>query len=721
MIRGKARIGMASMIGLVALLVALMFVVPAQAQAPPGDPPGPPSGDGIQPVFVDGNPTCSVLDPGTFELRVDPVVEGTFTDGFLTVTITDIRDTVDGPVFDWTSNIGVDSVFVKGGSGGNFYLYDPPAENTGDTNLHSPINPQNGKFAGLSHISFCYDIQPSVKVEKSGDELSKVGDEVKYDFKITNDGDIPLTLDTVTDTLLGDLEDDAPVECDTLAVGASCEFSVNRTVQAGDPDPLPNTVTVQYNGTLPGGASATVTDSDDHSVNLFQPSVTLEKTGDALSKVGDTVNYEIKVTNTSSDDSPDLICDVTDTVLGTLEEDLVLDSQTGESKTFTPSHVVQGTDPDPLVNTATADCQVDGFPNKVNASDNHSTNLFQPSVTIAKTGDELSKIGDPVDYTITVTNTSSADSPNLTCDISDLTVNVAKQDVNLASGATDVTNVNDFVIPAGADDPFVNTASVDCSVDGFPNQLATQTASHSVNLFQPAVTIVKTGPAEAFEGDTITYSYTITNASSADSPNLILESVIDDVVGSLTAAATANSCATLTPVAPGNSCTFTADYTIPAGTPSPLVNTVVADYHPEGFENEIKDDDDHSVIVKPPQKFEGCTPGFWKNHLEAWVGFSPNQTLESVFDVPNSLGLDNNTLLQALSFQGGTNTVGAARILLRAAVAALLNAAHPDVDYPRTVAEVIADVNAALASGNRATMLTLATALDTDNNLGCPS
>jgi uncharacterized repeat protein (TIGR01451 family) len=719
MIRGKARIGLASVLGLAALLVALMLAAPAQTQAPPGDPPGPPSGDGIQPVFVDGNPTCSVLDPGTLELRVQPVVEGIFSDGFLTVTITDIRETDDGPVFDWTSNIGVDSIFVKGGNGGNFYLYDPPAENTGDTNLHSPINPQNQKFAGLSHISFCYDIQPSIKVEKSGDVLSKVGDEVKYDFKITNDGDIPLNLDSVTDTLLGDLEDDAPTACDTLAAGANCVFSVNRTVQAGDPDPLPNTVTVQYKGTLPGGASTTVTDSDDHSVNLFQPAVTIEKTGDALSKVGDTVNYTITVTNTSSDDSPDLMCDVTDTVLGTLEENLVLDSQTGESKMFTPSHVVQGTDPDPLVNTATVDCDVVGFPNKVSDSAQHSVNLFQPSVKIEKTGDALSKVGDTVNYEIKVTNTSSADSPNLSCDIKDATVGVDKQNVELAPGGTDTTNVP-FVIPVGADDPFVNTASVDCDVDGFPNQLATQTASHSVNLFQPSVQVVKTGPSEAVEGDTITYNYTITNNGSADSPNLILESVIDDVVGSLTAVATANGCATLTPVAPGNSCTFTANFTIPAGTPSPLVNTVVVDYHPDGFENEIKDDDDHSVIVKPPEKFEGCTPGFWKNHLQAWVGFSPNQTLESVFDVPNSFGLDNNTLLQALSFQGGSGTVGAARILLRAAVAALLNAAHPGIDYPRTVAEVIADVNAALASGNRATMLTLATELDTDNNLGCP-
>jgi len=24
---------------------------------------------------------------------------------------------------------------------------------------------------------------------------------------------------------------------------------------------------------------------------------------------------------------------------------------------------------------------------------------------------------------------------------------------------------------------------------------------------------------------------------------------------------------------------------------------------------------------------QGCTPGFWKNHLEMWVGFNPYQTL----------------------------------------------------------------------------------------------
>lgn len=123
----------------------------------------------------------------------------------------------------------------------------------------------------------------------------------------------------------------------------------------------------------------------------------------------------------------------------------------------------------------------------------------------------------------------------------------------------------------------------------------------------------------------------------------------------------------------------------------------------------------------PPPGNEGCTPGYWKNHTEAWgpSGYNPNQTASSVFaNIPGDLG--SKTLLQSLDGGGGPSVTGAAKILLRAAVAALLNAAHPDVDYPRTAASIIADVNAALGSNNRDTILALATALDNDNNRGCP-
>jgi LPXTG-motif cell wall-anchored protein len=127
-----------------------------------------------------GNPTCGDLAPaGTAwtELKVDPVADGTFTDGVLSVTI-DVRDTADGPVFDWTSNIGVDAVFVKGGPiGGTLYLYDPPAESTGDTGLHSPVNPQNGKFSGLSHISFCYDTEQGTTSTTAEETTSTTAEE----------------------------------------------------------------------------------------------------------------------------------------------------------------------------------------------------------------------------------------------------------------------------------------------------------------------------------------------------------------------------------------------------------------------------------------------------------------------------------------------------------------------------------------------------------------
>jgi hypothetical protein len=129
------------------------------------------------------------------------------------------------------------------------------------------------------------------------------------------------------------------------------------------------------------------------------------------------------------------------------------------------------------------------------------------------------------------------------------------------------------------------------------------------------------------------------------------------------------------------------------------------------------------VVIPPTEGDEGCTPGYWKNHQDSWAGtgYSPGQTAGSVFSSASGFpSLASQTLLQTLQGGGGPGTLGGARILLRAAVAALLNSAHSDVDYPRTTAEVIADVNAALSSNSRNTMLALAAELDGDNNLGCP-
>ncbi len=120
---------------------------------------------------------------------------------------------------------------------------------------------------------------------------------------------------------------------------------------------------------------------------------------------------------------------------------------------------------------------------------------------------------------------------------------------------------------------------------------------------------------------------------------------------------------------------------------------------------------------------EGCTPGYWKNHTSNWQEYSPNQTLDSVF-LNTKLGkYSKTTLSQALALKGGTGVDGATQILLRAATASVLNAAHDDLGYPLRRAGsdgIFAQVRKALASGDRARILDLAKKLDNLNNLGCP-
>ena len=142
---------------------------------------------------------------------------------------------------------------------------------------------------------------PELSITKTADELSKVGDSVTYTFEICNTGDIALTRDTVSDSLLGDLTSVFPA---ALAVDQCVTVTRTRTVLLGDPDPLTNTVTATYSGGSAGSATDTATDS----TNLFQPSVDVTKncTPDPV-LVGEAVTCTIVVTNTSSDDSPDLV------------------------------------------------------------------------------------------------------------------------------------------------------------------------------------------------------------------------------------------------------------------------------------------------------------------------------------------------------------------------------------------------------------------------------
>jgi hypothetical protein len=90
---------------------------------------------------------------------------------------------------------------------------------------------------------------------------------------------------------------------------------------------------------------------------------------------------------------------------------------------------------------------------------------------------------------------------------------------------------------------------------------------------------------------------------------------------------------------------------------------------------------------------EGCTPGFWKqpHHLDQWQGYDPEEEFDTVFGVESST---HPSLLEALETGGGGESA-----LLRHAVAALLNAAHEDVNYLYSIVEIIEIVANAFATG----------------------
>jgi hypothetical protein len=100
----------------------------------------------VAPVVMPGNPSCP---EGTLELKIEPVESGTF-DGITII--------VDNSSFSFTSTVPVTTVIVKGGPNANVYTY--PLGTFGDTGLTAPINPNNNRPYGLSHVSFCTEKKP---------------------------------------------------------------------------------------------------------------------------------------------------------------------------------------------------------------------------------------------------------------------------------------------------------------------------------------------------------------------------------------------------------------------------------------------------------------------------------------------------------------------------------------------------------------------------------
>jgi len=124
----------------------------------------------------------------------------------------------------------------------------------------------------------------------------------------------------------------------------------------------------------------------------------------------------------------------------------------------------------------------------------------------------------------------------------------------------------------------------------------------------------------------------------------------------------------------------------------------------------------------PTGEYQGCNVSFWKTHVHSWNEYFPAHRIRNVFDI--SYNLSGGSLISAfflymsLYFKNGYSNFGVVIALVKQSIAALLNAAHPEVDYPLREIELIDLVNNALASHDRDIMLSLKETLENYNNLG---
>jgi hypothetical protein len=349
-------------------------------------------------------------------------------------------------------------------------------------------------------------------------------------------------------------------------------------------------------------------------VDNVRPDVELEKTvrrtpdgsfaKQAQAHVGDTVEYRFRVTNPGVGElsvvlqelAPDR-CDEGTPIepAGDADDDGKLDP--GEQWDFFCTHEITADDPDPLPNTA----KVTGTDEYGNADDDESSaevDVLHPDIEIDKQVDRQSAhVGDTLGYRFVVTN--AGDTP-LAVEFAD-----PRCDAGTLSGPTGDADGDDrldvsetwvytcsHVVADQDPSPLPNTATVTGTDElGGEDEDADST---SVVILKPGALVVKEGNQFAYAGDTVTFTFAVTNTGNAPLSDV---TVTDD------------RCAPVTRTSgdelldPGETWMFACSKQIPAGhrigDENPIRNVVTATGKDQ-LGKTVESTDDHLVRVLHP-------------------------------------------------------------------------------------------------------------------------
>jgi len=494
---------------------------------------------------------------------------------------------------------------------------------------------------------------PNVTVLKTADQGTiDAGDTAAFTILVTNEGPGTAKGVTLTDTLPSGIvwsEDSA--DCSIAAGVLTCAFGdladgATRTVHVTGPTDATDCGTLSNTAVVAAANEAVANVGDNLStatITVNCPVIAITKTPDqGTVSAGDSIGFTIEVTNngdgtahgvTVTDTLPtnggldwsvdaansDAGCSITSGVLTCDFGDL----GSGLSKS---AHITSPTTADScgdVNNTASVTTSNDG-----SDSDSATITVNCPDVFVTKTADApLVEGGDAIGFLITVGNNGPGTANGVTLtdtlptnggldwtiDLIDGLAPGAQPPCSIAAG---VLTCDFGSLAEGASHTVHVTSPTDATTCGAVNNTATVDALNEPNTAQftandqatasltvicPAITIVKTvSPRSGTPGDTVTYTYVVTNTGDTTLFNV---SVDDDVIGHI---------GDIAKLEPGQSVTLTKDFVLPAG--NPIVTNVGTATGTDVLGTKVSDNDDAFVTIvlaknpppsPPPTAFTG--------------------------------------------------------------------------------------------------------------------
>ncbi|MBW1641063.1 DUF11 domain-containing protein, partial [Microbacterium resistens] len=407
-----------------------------------------------------------------------------------------------------------------------------------------------------------------------------VGQEITYTFVVTNTGNVPVDDVSISEDSFsgsGEMSDITCPDDRTLNRDESMTCTATYTLTQADVDAGRLDNTASASGTPAGDTQTVSSNTAEESIpGDPRPAVDMEKSvsPETVAAAGDTVTYTFRVTNTGNVtvQDPQIQEQSFSGTGGPLEISCPSGPLApGATAECTATYVVTQADVDAGVIDNTATASATPPPGQTTpVSDESSAAVMipaDPSLTLDKSADtgSYAEVGQVVTYRFDVTNTGNVTLSDVTVDDVDFTGSGSLSAIDcpqtsLAGGeamtCTATYEVTQEDIDNGAID---NAATASGTPVGSDEPVDTPRSNVSVPADRAAsLSLEKTvDPTEAAIGDTVTYTFSVTNTGNVSVSDIEIEETAFTGAGKLGAVQCPDGV-----LAPGASTTCTATYTL---------------------------------------------------------------------------------------------------------------------------------------------------------------